>query len=125
MSKKCHIVLKRGNCVKISLFAKGLHDSPEFATVETELRHVEEVAMRSIDWRKDTLWVCAFLGAILTVPVRALGQDAASNRARTNPESAPTPDIAAVGTLLRELQAQVQELSGQVNSLEAQQKSTQ
>jgi hypothetical protein len=125
MSKKCHIVLKRGNCVKISLFTKSLHDSSEFATVEKGLLLVEEVAMKSIDRRKDTLWVCAFLGTILTVPVSALGQDAASNRARTSPESAPTPDIAAVGTLLRKLQAQVQELSGQVNSLKAQQKSTQ
>jgi peptidoglycan hydrolase CwlO-like protein len=81
--------------------------------------------MRSMDWRKNTLWACGLLGVFLATPNAVQSQSIAETGSGAAPPNTSNAEIAAVGTLLRQLQSQVQELSTQVNSLKAQQESTQ
>jgi hypothetical protein len=76
--------------------------------------------MRSIGWRRRTLWVCGLVGATLTVPGSISAQNATAG---SSPDPAQNVDLAAVSTLVRQLQSQVQDLTGQVKSLKAQQES--
>jgi hypothetical protein len=120
MSKECHIDLKHVNCVKISLLIINLHDGIGFVTVETTVARAEEASMKSMDWRRGTLGVCGLAAAIIAAPSGALAQNVTASSGQ---ESAPNADLATVGTLVRQLQVQVQELSGQVKSLKTQQES--
>ena len=81
--------------------------------------------MRSRDWRKSILWVCGLMGGLLATPSGARAQAVADASAGGAPANTPNADMAAVGTLLRQLQLQVQELTSQVSSLKAQQESAQ
>jgi hypothetical protein len=76
--------------------------------------------MRSMDWRRRTLWVWGIVAAVLTVPGGISAQNATVGSGR---EGSQNVDLATVSTLVHQLQSQVQELSGQVRSLKAQQES--
>lgn len=75
--------------------------------------------MRGIGMGKGILWTCGLAGAALAQPATTLAQSAPNTRPTTAQENTPQMDPASVGKLLQQLQSQVQELSGQVKSLKA------
>jgi hypothetical protein len=81
--------------------------------------------MRSMDWRRGTLWVCVLVGAIFAAPGGAYAQNSASKNAPGSQEGVQNADLVAVNALLRQLQSQVRDLSGQVKTLKMQQESAQ
>ena len=72
--------------------------------------------MRGIMWAKRILGTCALAGALLaqSKPVYSQGSDQPASQKM---------DLATIGLLLQQLQAQVQDLHAQVNDLKAQQQS--
>ena len=81
--------------------------------------------MRGTDWGKAILWVCTLTAAILAPSKKAWAQVAAGDRVTASQESAQKINVDAVGELLRQLQAQVQQLNDQVKRLKEQQQSAQ
>jgi hypothetical protein len=84
---------------------------------------VEEIIMHGMGWGKKTLWVCWFAAA-LVCPTGAQGQMARATGAGSAAQNAQAPNMDTV-ELLRQLQSQIQELSGEVKKLKEQQESAQ
>jgi hypothetical protein len=77
--------------------------------------------MRSTKWREKALYICGFIGASLIPFAGASAQGIAAKNQGPSLSDTQDTNLADVGTLLRQLQSQVQELSGQVKNLKAQQ----
>jgi len=80
--------------------------------------------MRGRYWGKWVLCGCALAPMMLSQPRSACGQSRDERTATAPSAGAPQEDLAGVTSLLRQLQTQVQELSGQVKNLKAQQEMT-
>ncbi len=81
--------------------------------------------MRGTNWAKVFAGVSAITCTILTCPAVAGGQSAGEPGTSTAQDSPQKMDLASIGSLLKQLQAQVQELNAQVNNLKTQQRSEQ
>src|SRR6516225_5251077 len=86
----------------------------------------EEAAMRGTNWGKAVVGVSAMMCALLAGPGVVRGQSAGEGGGSAGAHDfSQTLDLAAVGSLLKQLQAQVQELNTQVKELKTQQQSEQ
>ena len=88
----------------------------------------EEAFMRGTNWGKAVVGISAMVCALLTGAEAVRGQSAGegdSGGAGAAHDSLQPLDLATVGSLLKQLQAQVQELNTQVKELKTQQKSEQ
>ena len=81
--------------------------------------------MRVTNWGTAVVVASAILGGLLVGPIVTSGQSARKPGSGAAQDSSQTMDLATVGSLLKQLQAQVQELSAQVNNLKTQQLSEQ
>jgi hypothetical protein len=84
----------------------------------------EEAAMRGTNWGKAVVGMSAMVCALLTGAEAARGQSAGeadgAGGARAAHDAAQPLDLATFGSLLKQLQAQVQELNTQVKELKTQ-----
>ena len=80
--------------------------------------------MRGRCWGTSVFLLWGLAAVILASPEGVLGQAERSGKAEASQNGPQTMDPASVSALLRQLQSQVQELSGQVKNLKAQQEST-
>jgi hypothetical protein len=88
----------------------------------------EEAFMRGTNWGKAVVGMSAIVCALLTGAEAVRGQSAGegdSGGAGAAHDSSQPLDLAAVGSLLKQLQAQVQELNTQVQELKTQRQSEQ
>lgn len=81
--------------------------------------------MHTTGWREGFLWVCGLTVGLLTLPQIAWGQNAEATSAPGKGVPAQQVDLANIGTLLQQLQAQVRELNSQVKVLKAEQETAQ
>lgn len=83
----------------------------------------EEAVMRGTNWGKAVVGVSAIACGLLAGPGAVRGQSAKGSAVNLTHDGSQTPDLATVGSLLKQLQAQVQELNTQVKELKTQQQS--
>jgi hypothetical protein len=81
--------------------------------------------MRGTNWGKPTVGMCAILCALLSGARTARGQVAGGPDSNAPQSASQALDLATVGSLLKQLQGQVQELNAQVKNLKIQQQSVQ
>ena len=81
--------------------------------------------MRVTNWGEAFLGVCAIVCGLFALPEAACGQTASETGSSVAQDSSQNMDMASFGSLLKQLQAQVQELNAQVTELKTQQHSEQ
>jgi hypothetical protein len=81
--------------------------------------------MRGANWGKAVVGVSAMVCGLLAGPGAVRGQSSGEGSGTSAAHSSQTLDLATVGSLLKQLQAQVQDLNTQVKELKTQQQSEQ